>query len=115
MTETALVFSPPAGTAPTVPVGPALEAGAKIITGPWHAVTNEPLAALATPDAVSEDGPRWLPTQHYEAILAGLAADNAARADRNWEPDTPEYAAGRTEITEALLDEQLAIITRTED
>jgi hypothetical protein len=49
----------------------------------------------------------------YEAILAALVAENDARADRTWEPDTPEYAAERTEITEALLDGQLAIMART--
>ena len=49
----------------------------------------------------------------YEAILASMVTENAARAGRAWEPDTPEQAADRAEITEALLGEQLAIIAGT--
>lgn len=54
---------------------------------------------------------RWDDIDVYEARLAALIADNAARGG-DWTPDTPEQAADRREIAEALLDEQLRVIRR---
>ncbi len=114
MPETALVISPPAGTAPTVPVGrPVTETEARIIVGPWRAVTNETVVPAAA--AAGNEEPGWLPADAYEARLARLAAENAAQTDAPWQPDTPEYAAGRREISEGLLDAQLEVLTRDED
>ena len=81
----------------------------------WLAARVEYLNAFVMPGIVSREGAvRWLPVADYEAILASLVAENASRAVQ-WEPDTPEQAADRAEITEALFDEQAAIMTRGDD
>jgi hypothetical protein len=64
---------------------------------------------------VPDPRPDWLPRPAYGVILDRLLAENAARTDATWEPDTPEYAAERAEITLAFLDAELAVITRDED
>lgn len=61
--------------------------------------------------AGSESAARWLPVATYEAILTALVIENDLRAVP-WEPDTPEQAANRAEITEALLDDQAAVMAR---
>lgn len=60
------------------------------------------------------DQARWLSVPAYEDILGELTAENAP-AEATWEPDTPESAAERAEITEALAAEQWAVIARRED
>ncbi len=110
MPEAALLITPTTGTALIVPVPPAIGTDAKIIPGPWIGVSAKAVAH----GTGSEDEARWLPTASYEAILADLTAESASQAIP-WEPDTPGQAAGRTEITEALFDEQAAIMTRGDD
>ena len=108
MAETALVISNTEGTAPTVPVRHAVsETDAVILVFRSRFLTNEPADLISGAEA-SE----WQPTEVYEATLAQLTAENDAREGMTWAPDTPEQAADRRETTEALLDEQPAVLTR---
>lgn len=81
----------------------------------FGAITGEDFAVL--PLFVAAHGrrtARWLPVATYEAILTGLATESAWQAGP-WEPDTPDQATDRAEVTEALFGEQAAIMTRGED
>jgi len=81
----------------------------------FSTITGEEFAMMPVQVAAGGEGTeRWLPVAAYEATLATLVAENAARAV-SWEPDTPEQAADRAEITEALFGEQAAVMTRGHD